>query len=84
MYFPIDQQLFSFNLIYIESWWMNGFKCIMAKRSKQIEDNKAKKQHSEKKDENESLAQDQRLPQISKDDAQTISPTKTLKNGKRC
>ena len=56
MYFTIDQKLFSFNLIYIESWWMNGFKCIMAKRSKQVEVNKAIKQHGEKKDENESLA----------------------------
>ena len=56
MYFTIDQNLFSFNLIYIESWWMNGFKFIMAKRSKQVEDHKAIKQHSEKKDENESLA----------------------------
>ena len=49
MYFTIDQKLFSFNLIYIESWWMNGFKCIMAKRSKQVEDHKAIKQHSEKR-----------------------------------
>ena len=56
MYFTIDQKLFSFNLIYIESWWMNGFKCIMAKRSNQVRDHKAIKQHSEKKDENESLA----------------------------
>ena len=83
MYFTIDQKLFSFNLIYIESWWMNGFKCIMAKRSNQVGDHKAIKQHSEKKDENESLAQDQRLPQNSRDDAQTILPTMTLKNGKR-
>ena len=28
---------------------MNGFKCIMAKRSKQVEDHKAIKQHSEKR-----------------------------------